>query len=233
MLGIGVHAMRARGSCFLALASALPPRTRIAEQRRSTMAVASFAGRSLSVKCPTQSDTLALGAALASVAKAGDVVLLRGDYGAGKTCLARGFLRAWFDDPDELVTSPSYLIDNVYPDDEGRALQPGVTVHHMDLWRLPEGKAAQLIDLERVFVDCISLVEWPDRLGEALPAEHLAVHLAIKGQEGNDRSAVDATEELEELEEPRVATLTAIGASWESRLRSEFLVGWPRSEVDR
>ena len=217
MLGIGVHAMRARGSCFLALASALPPRTRIAEQRRSTMAVASFAGRSLSVKCPTQSDTLALGAALASVAKAGDVVLLRG----------------WFDDPDELVTSPSYLIDNVYPDDEGRALQPGVTVHHMDLWRLPEGKAAQLIDLERVFVDCISLVEWPDRLGEALPAEHLAVHLAIKGQEGNDRSAVDATEELEELEEPRVATLTAVGASWESRLRSEFLVGWPRSEVDR
>ena len=110
-----------RGSCFLALATALPPRTRIAEQRRSMMAVASLAGRSLSVKCPTQSDTLALGAALATVAKAGDVVLLRGDYGAGKTCLARGFLRAWFDDPDELVTSPSYLIDNVYPDDEGRA----------------------------------------------------------------------------------------------------------------
>ena len=132
------------------------------------------------------------------------------------------------------MTSPSYLIDNVYPDDEGRALQPGVTVHHMDLWRLPEGKAAQLIDLERVFGDCVSLVEWPDRLGEALPAEHLAVYLAIMCQESNDRSAVDATVELEELEDqPRVATLTAVGTSWESRLRSNFLVGWPLSEVDR
>jgi tRNA threonylcarbamoyladenosine biosynthesis protein TsaE len=104
----------------------------------------------------------------------------------------------------------------------------------MDLWRLPEGKAAQLIDLERVFGDCVSLVEWPDRLGEALPAEHLAVYLAIMGQESNDRSAVDATVELEELEDqPRVATLTAVGTSWESRLRSNFLVGWPLSEVDR
>ena len=58
-------------------------------------------------------DTIALGAKLASLARQGDVVLLHGDYGAGKTCLARGFVRCWYSDPTEQVTSPSYLIDNV------------------------------------------------------------------------------------------------------------------------
>ena len=47
-------------------------------------------------------------------------MLLGGDYGAGKTALCRGFVREWYGAPGELVTSPSYLIDNVYPDD-GRA----------------------------------------------------------------------------------------------------------------
>ena len=55
-------------------------------------------------------------------------------------------MRRWLSSPDELVTSPSYLIDIVYPDESGAAVAPGVTVHHMDLWRLPEGKISQLVD---------------------------------------------------------------------------------------
>ena len=127
---------------------------------RTGRALSSLAGPA-SVALDSPDDTMALGAALAELSDAGDVVLLDGDYGAGKTCLARGFVQRWLSDPDELVTSPSYLIDNVYPDDDGRALRPGVTVHHMDLWRLPEGKASQLVDLPTVFAECVSLIEWP------------------------------------------------------------------------
>jgi len=196
---------------LLALASAVPPKF---DQRRLASVVASANGQ-LTVPCRTEADTAALGAAIAAAARAGDVVLLRGDYGAGKTCLARGFLRRWLADPNELVTSPSYLIDNVYPD-EGRALQPGVTVHHMDLWRLPEGKASQLIDLDHVFTECVSLIEWPDRLGDAMPAEHLAVHLAI----GDSNQGLQVDEEVGPEDQPRIATLTAVGGRWEHVLTS-------------
>lgn len=151
-------------------------------------------------------DTMSLGACIAELSAAGDVVLLDGDYGAGKTCLARGFVQRWLSDPDESVTSPSYLIDNVYPD-EGRALCPGVTVHHMDLWRLPEGKAGQLIDFPHVFSECVSLIEWPEKLGaDLVPAQRLEVRLTHAG------------DPLEDEDCGRVARLTPVGEAWERRL---------------
>ena len=155
-------------------------------------------------------DTQALGARCADLALAGDTILLNGDYGAGKSCFARGFLQRWFGDPNEVVASPSYLIDIVYPDD-GRAQCPGVAVHHMDLWRLPEGKVDTLVDLPSVFSDCVSLIEWPDRLGtRSMPREYLSVHLAISN------SALD----LEELEDsqPRFVTLEPTGDRWLERV---------------
>lgn len=183
-------------------------------------------------------DTLELGAKLASLARAGDAVLLHGDYGAGKTCLARGFLRHWYSDPSEQVTSPSYLIDNVYDDPDGRALLPGVTVHHMDLWRLPEGKISQLVDLPHVFGHCVSLIEWPERLtSELTPASHLDLRLDIldEGEEAmapfertaEERVVVDDGDDEDDEDDdtqPRVATLTAHGEAWVERLR-EFQEG--------
>lgn len=187
-------------------------------------------------------DTLVLGGRLAQMCNPGDVIFLQGDYGAGKTCLARGFVRQWLSDPYEQVTSPSYLIDNVYPDPDGLAVRPGVTVHHMDLWRLPDGKVTQLVDLPAVFRDCVSLIEWPQRLGEAAtPDDRLEVHLAIQdepavAEEKKDAgattglgSSVQSAREDDEYEyddeyddepppQPRVVTLTAVGARWESRL---------------
>lgn len=115
----------------------------------------------LTVPLPTTTHTLMLGSSLATLVSAGDTLLLHGDYGAGKTALARGFLQRWFAAEGGVaggVTSPSYLIDNCYPDETGGALLPGVAVHHMDLWRLPEGKIAQLVDLPNVFTECVSLI---------------------------------------------------------------------------
>lgn len=151
--------------------------------RARTIAISACAGgkQKLQLTLWNAEDTLALGNKLAQLCNPGDVIFLQGDYGAGKTCLARGFVRRWLSDPYEQVTSPSYLIDNVYPDPDGLAVSPGVTVHHMDLWRLPDGKVTQLVDLPAVFRDCVSLIEWPQRLGEAsTPNERLEVHLAIQ-----------------------------------------------------
>ena len=67
---------------------------------------------------PTAEATIEFGAQLANLARAGDSILLHGGYGVGKTCLARGFISQWFpNQPDLVVTSPSYLIDNTYPDE--------------------------------------------------------------------------------------------------------------------
>lgn len=206
---------------LVAIAASSAPRW--LEPRRSfggatASAAASEAGaggsKSLHVTCSSVEDTIALGAALAEVAVTGDVIFLRGEYGAGKTCLARGFVQHWRGNYDDQVTSPSYLIDNVYPDEDGNALEPGVAVHHMDLWRLPDGKITQLVDLDRVFAECVSLIEWPERLGDMMPAEHLSVTLAINGPGGEEL-------DLESLEEQlRLVAINAVGASWERRLPS-------------
>jgi hypothetical protein len=60
-----------------------------------------------------------LGAGVAKIARRGDVFLLRGVVGAGKTCFARGFIRGITGDPTLAVTSPTYLLDNVYTSREG------------------------------------------------------------------------------------------------------------------
>ena len=187
------------------------------------------ADSSVSVALPSAAQTLALGARIASVACAGDVVLLDGSYGMGKTCLARGFVREWCADPDEPVTSPSYLIDNVYSDDEGRGRVPGVAVHHIDLWRLPEGKVGALVDLPHIFTECVSLIEWPERLtASQLPAEYLAVRLSVLGDDdgvdgGGDGGGggLERSAECEELDDqqPRMALLTAVGPRWAERLQ--------------
>ena len=208
--------------------SPLPPAQRLLGRARAA-AIAACAQHKLELTLCDADDTNALGAQLAQLCRAGDVIFLQGDYGAGKTCLARGFVRHWLGSPDEQVTSPSYLIDNVYPDSEGFALCPGVTVHHMDLWRLPEGKVTQLVDLPTVFRDCVSLIEWPQRLGEAAtPAERLEVHLAIsddgggsaaaRADDGEGDDAYDDDEYDEPPPQPRIATLSAVGASWSGRL---------------
>ena len=166
--------------------------------------------RQLTLQLHGAADTLELGAELAMLAQPGDALLLHGDYGAGKTCLARGFIRCWYDDPAEQVTSPSYLIDNVYDDADGTALHPGVTVHHMDLWRLPEGKIEQLVDLPHVFSECVSLIEWPQRLGEGLtPATHLDVHIAIANEvaQATDAVAPSPTQRDEGESEGEATTL--------------------------
>ena len=127
------------------------------------------------IELPSLAATEALAATVASMARAGDVILLAGPLGAGKSTFARAFLRAASDDPALEVPSPTFTLVQSYDTPIG-------TVNHFDLWRLDgPGGIAELGWQESQ--DGVTLVEWPDRLGPLCPDDALSVTLDINGEE--------------------------------------------------
>lgn len=123
------------------------------------------------VTLPDLAATERLAAQLAKLARPGDAILLEGPLGAGKSALARAFLRAAAGDPALEVPSPSFTLV------QGYDLPGGVEAQHFDLYRLSgPAEVAELgwHDARRGIV----LVEWPDRLGHLRPPDALAVTLA-------------------------------------------------------
>ena len=122
--------------------------------------------------CESEEDVEDLASYIASVAGNGDVILMRGDLGAGKTTFARSLIRTKFDDPSMRVTSPSYLLDNTYEYDDGH-------IHHMDLYRLPTGCDLSILGIPEIYSSALCIIEWPERMGDKLPSEHLDVEMII------------------------------------------------------
>ena len=119
-------------------------------------------------QAPAETRTIAAG--IAAQLEAGDKVLLYGELGSGKTTFIQGLV-AYFDATIQ-VTSPSYSLIHNYP-----TTPP---IYHVDLYRLSD--AAQLDDLglDELFVgEPIVLIEWAERLGEALPRRCYQVNLEI------------------------------------------------------
>jgi tRNA threonylcarbamoyladenosine biosynthesis protein TsaE len=126
-----------------------------------------------------QAATEALAARLAAQARAGDCLLLEGPLGAGKSTLARAFLRAAAGDPDLEVPSPTFTLVQAYDTPKGE-------VFHYDLWRLDGPDALVELDWDDA-LNAIVLVEWPDRLGSLRPANALTITLSMG--EGDARRA--------------------------------------------
>lgn len=123
---------------------------------------------------PDPGATTALGRALAGAASAGDVICLWGDLGAGKTHLAKAFGAGL--GVAETITSPSFILMAEY---EGR-----LPLFHIDPYRLASAEdalAGGLID-ERQATG-VTIVEWPERLGDALPVDRLDVRIDGTGDE--------------------------------------------------
>lgn len=151
---------------------------------------------------PTAADTRALGRALGELMRPGDLVILGGPLGAGKTALTQGI-------GDGLgvttaVVSPTFVIARVHP--EGR-----IPLVHVDAYRLGGLGELDDLDLDVSLEDSVTVIEWGTGLAERLGESSLRIDL---------ERAADS--------EARLATLTAAGGDWAHRL-SRLELGGPRT----
>lgn len=152
---------------------------------------------------PAQTQELA--AALAALCGAGDLLLLVGDLGAGKTAFTQGFGRGL--DVEDPITSPTFTLANEY---QGRLL-----VHHLDVYRIEQlDEVRDLAIPELLDGQAVTLIEWGDQILPALPGEYLEVRLTY-GDDDDDRTI----------------ELHCVGARWMARKRAvaDAVAPWQES----
>jgi tRNA threonylcarbamoyladenosine biosynthesis protein TsaE len=147
-------------------------------------------------------DTEEFGARVGASLRAGDLVLLSGDLGAGKTTFTRGLARAL--GVRGPVTSPTFVIARVHP-----SLVGGPELVHVDAYRLGSLAEVDDLDLDTDAEEAVTVVEWGRGLVEDLARDRLEIDLlrphgaAPEGSEGEEAPV-----------EPRRATVRAVGARW-------------------
>ena len=141
--------------------------------------------------------TRLLASQLADLARPKDILALNGDLGAGKTTLARAFIRAIGGDCE--VPSPTFMLVQVYE-------FSSINIYHFDLYRIEDYEEIIELGVEEAFSDGVSLIEWPDRMGNYIPLERLDISL---------NSSLD--------EDCREVILVGHGASWIKRLSKVFV----------
>ena len=117
-------------------------------------------------------ETQALGEKLGKTLKQGDVIALIGDLGTGKTCLTQGIARGIGITPNEIVSSPSYILINEY--------SSAIPIYHIDLYRLENSEEIAELGLsEYVEGDGICIIEWAERMADALPDTCIKIYITL------------------------------------------------------
>lgn len=137
--------------------------------------------------CETPQDTFDLGEKIGETLSGGEMILLFGGIGAGKTLFTKGILHALDFDVDE-VTSPSFTLVNLYK-------TPRFDVFHIDLWRIDEkADAGAAVGLNEILEDrtAVTIIEWSERL-QNFPFPEKTFQVRIEG-DGDDarRILIDA-----------------------------------------
>lgn len=134
---------------------------------------------------------------LAPLLMSGDVLLLYGDLGAGKTTFVQYLAQALGVDEDQYVSSPSFALLHEYTGN--------MPIFHMDLYRLTDEEEVEAAGLSEYFDSPgLILVEWPQRLATLLPDTRLEIHINI--QEDQSRDLI----------------LRPIGQSWQQRITCSY-----------
>jgi len=155
-----------------------------------------------SVVVPTRDAMHDLGARIASLVHAGDLVVLAGGLGAGKTTLTQGIGRGL--GVRGAITSPTFVIARVHPSTTG-----GPPLVHVDAYRLESLDEVDDLDLDASLDDSVTVVEWGEGKVEGLAEDRLVVR--IDHPTGDSDDGVDG----DDGDEPRTVTLTGIGARWD------------------
>ena len=138
-------------------------------------------------------ETQAIAAALSDHLDVGDLVVLAGDLGAGKTCFTPGL------GIEERITSPTFTLVNRY--DSGR-----LELHHLDVYRLDDVAETIDLDLPELLEVGVTVIEWGEEIGTVLPVDHLTVRLRFPDESGDD--------------DERRIRLEPGGPSWADRLQA-------------
>ncbi len=165
----------------------------------------------LELRATSLADTHAIAAALAASSRPGDLLVLSGEMGAGKTAFAKGFGVAL--GVTEPITSPTFTLVHTY--DLPAAHGNGATaLHHADLYRLDRTAEVADLALDELAEDGgIVLVEWGEVV-ETLLGDHLVVHLE---PDVFDDDAADDDLDADLVDGARMIEISATGASWASR----------------
>jgi tRNA threonylcarbamoyladenosine biosynthesis protein TsaE len=135
--------------------------------------------------------TRQIGTRLGEVLRAGDVICLQGDLGAGKTTFVQGIAQGW--GSLDSVSSPTFIIVNVYRRRDQACL------FHMDAYRLDSTPEAEELDVDNMISQGPLLIEWPERMDGLVPPEHLWVqieHIAEQEREMKFRASGERCDEL-------------------------------------
>lgn len=141
-------------------------------------------------RAATAEETRALGARLAALLGPGDLVVLSGPLGAGKTTLVQGIAEGL--KVRGPITSPTFVIARVHP-----SLSGGPALVHADAYRLGGSLEVDDLDLDASLEESVTVVEWGEGLVEGLSEDRLEIHVE-RGAEG----------------EERLVRLTGVGSRW-------------------
>lgn len=152
--------------------------------------------------------TEALGTALGTQLQAGDLVILTGALGAGKTTLTQSLgvgLKV-----REGIISPTFVLARQHP-----SLVEGPGLIHVDAYRLKDQNDVDTLDLESTLAESVTVVEWGLGKVEHLTDSRLELQLDREALAAADEQTVNPWEEEADLDEPRLFTLRAIGPRWD------------------
>lgn len=154
------------------------------------------------LKAKSMQDTYEIATQVAQSVTAGDLILLIGDLGAGKTAFAKGFGKAI--GVEEPITSPTFTLAREYRGE--------LDLHHLDVYRLEQIEEVRDLALPELFEgNSVTLIEWGDQIISALPKSHLEVSL-----------------EYGDIDSERIINIAPSGQGWNDRIVAlkETLIQW-------